>query len=66
MLTILSTEQDLSGSYIVCVIAIGECLIGDSCVISAFSCVCAISAMDDGNSSPERHLTVCVVQESLW
>ncbi len=28
------------------------CLVGISCVISAFSCVCVINAMDDGNCSP--------------
>ncbi len=42
MLTLLDT-------YVVCVTAIVERVIGDSCVINACSCVYAISAMDDGN-----------------
>ncbi len=42
------------------------CLMGISCVISAFSCVCVISAMDDENCSPGWSATVSVVQESMW
>ncbi len=43
----------LLGTYVVCVTAIVERVIGDSCVINACSCVYAISAMDDGNCSSE-------------
>ncbi len=44
------------------------CLNGFSgvCVINVFSCLCAISVMDDGNCSPGGKCNSSVVQESMW